>query len=108
MKYQKVHKPLDERDKLRKFRELDDEFAQALRQLDDPNSTMDIPTGPPVRSLEALEEEEAEKGVQVREELFQQRFEALLTEYGISQHDLRLLIETLLTAGRWTEEQVPV
>lgn len=111
MKYQKVHKPSDERDKLRKFRELDDAFAQALRQLEDPNSAMDIPTGPPVRSLEALEEEEAEKeaekSAERRDEQFQQQFEALLTEYHIAPHDLRQLIETLLTTGHWAEEQVP-
>lgn len=98
---------MDERDKLRKFRELDDAFAQALRQLEDPGSTMDIPTGPPVRSLEALEKEDAEKNAHLREEQFQQRFEALLTEYHIAPHDLRLLIETLITAGRWTDGQVP-
>ncbi|BBI74514.2 hypothetical protein HAALTHF_39090n [Vreelandella aquamarina] len=46
MKYQKVQKQLDEREKLRKFRELDDAFAQALRQLEDPDSDFDIPTGP--------------------------------------------------------------
>lgn len=46
MKYQKVQKQLDEREKLRKFRELDDAFAQALRQLEDPGSDFDIPTGP--------------------------------------------------------------
>lgn len=107
MKYQKVHKPLDERDKLRKFRELDDAFAQALRQLEDPNSATDIPTGPPVRSLEALEEEEAEKSAERRDEQFEQQFEALLTEYHIAPHDLRQLIETLLTTGRWAEEQAP-
>ncbi|MCA1772403.1 MAG: hypothetical protein LC677_07235 [Halomonas sp.] len=107
MKYQKVQKPMDERDKLRKFRELDDAFAQALRQLDDPGGAMDIPTGPPVRSLEALEEEDAEKQAQLREEAFQQQFEALLTEYHIDPHELRVLIETLLITGRWSEEQVP-
>ena len=58
MKYQKPHKPLDERDKLRQFRELDNAFAKALRDLDDPESQLAIPTGPPVRSLDALEQEE--------------------------------------------------
>jgi len=107
MKYQKVHKPTDERDKLRKFRELDDAFAQALRQLDDPNSAMDIPTGPPVRSLEALEEEEAEQNAERRDEQFERQFEALLTEYHIAPHDLRQLIETLLTTGRWSDGPMP-
>ncbi|MCZ0926568.1 hypothetical protein L0636_01560 [Halomonas janggokensis] len=107
MKYQKVQKPMDERDKLRKFRELDDAFAQALRQLEDPGSATDIPTGPPVRSLEALEEEDAEKQALLREEAFQQQFEALLAEYHMASHELRELIEALLASGRWTEEQVP-
>jgi hypothetical protein len=112
MKYQKVQKPIDEREKLRKFRELDDAFAQALRQLDDPESDFDIPTGPPVRSLAALEQEDVEtqqkEQQQEQERIFKQRFEALLREYGVGHDDLAELIEALLGYGVWQQDVVPV
>ena len=112
MKYQKVQKPIDEREKLRKFRELDDAFAQALRQLDDPESDFDIPTGPPVRSLAALEQEDVEtqqkEQQQERERIFKQRFEALMSEYGMDHDDLAELIEALLGYGVWQQDVVPV
>ncbi|MBS3667803.1 hypothetical protein [Vreelandella boliviensis] len=112
MKYQKVQKPIDEREKLRKFRELDDAFAQALRQLDDPESDFDIPTGPPVRSLAALEQEDEEaqqkEQQHERERIFKQRFEALLSEYGVDHNDLAELIEVLLGYGVWQQDIVPV
>ncbi len=114
MKYQKVQKPVDEREKLRKFRELDDAFAQALRQLDDPESDFDIPTGPPVRSLETLEQDDRETVQKEQEEqqealdqVFKQRFEALLSEYSVDRNDLRALIETLLAYGLWQEDAEP-
>ncbi|MGM0703508.1 MAG: hypothetical protein ACQEUG_14065 [Pseudomonadota bacterium] len=34
MKIQRTHRHLDEREKLRQFRELDDAFAQALREME--------------------------------------------------------------------------
>lgn len=111
MKYQKVQKPVDEREKLRKFRELDDAFAQALRQLDDPDSDFDIPTGPPVRSLAALEQDDVEakqkEQQQEQDRLFKQRFDALLNEYGLNHDDLAELIEMLLGYGLWQQDQVP-
>lgn len=111
MKYQKVQKQVDERDKLRKFRELDDAFAQALRQLDDPDSGFDIPTGPPVRSLAALEQEDVEAKQEEQqyeqERIFKQRLEALLSEYDFAHYDLAELAETLLTHGLWQQDVVP-
>ena len=111
MKYQKVQKPLDEREKLRKFRELDDAFAQALRQLDDPESGLDIPTGPPVRSLAALEQEDKEtlqkEQQHDQERIFKQRFDALLDQYGVDHNDLAELIEALLGYGVWHQDRVP-
>lgn len=111
MKYQKVQKPVDEREKLRKFRELDDAFAQALRQLDDPESDFDIPTGPPVRSLAALEQDDVEtqqkEQQEERERIFKQRFEALLIEYGVDHYDLAELIDTLLGYGLWQQDVAP-
>ncbi|WP_040481380.1 hypothetical protein [Vreelandella boliviensis] len=111
MKYQKVQKPVDEREKLRKFRELDDAFAQALRQLDDPDSDFDIPTGPPVRSLATLEKDDVEtqkkEQQQEQERIFKQRFEALLIEYGVDHYDLAELIDTLLGCGLWHQDIAP-
>ena len=80
MKYHKVSKQLDEREKLRKFRELDDAFAQALRQLEDPDSDFDIPTGPPVRSLAELEAEDQADQQKRRDELFGERLHTLMAE----------------------------
>lgn len=102
---------MDERDKLRKFRELDDAFAQALRQLDDPDSDFDIPTGPPVRSLAALEKDDLEakqeKQQLEQDDVFKQRFEALLSEYDLAHYDLVELSETLLSYGLWQLDVVP-
>lgn len=123
MKYQKAHKPIDERDKLRQFRELDDAFAKALRELEDPNNTLDIPTGPPVRSLAALEHEERElkeekqrltseeQRKQREEELaeaFRLRLETLLATAPLSRQELVKLIHALIEVGQWSFDQVPV
>ncbi|RUR31793.1 hypothetical protein [Vreelandella nanhaiensis] len=107
MKYHKAPKQLDEREKLRKFRELDDAFAQALRQLEDPNSDFDIPTGPPVRSLAALEEEDATERLQARERLFETQLKELMREYGQSGQAVRELIATLLSYDLWPEDEPP-
>lgn len=122
MKYQKAHKPIDERDKLRQFRELDDAFAKALRELEDPNNTLDIPTGPPVRSLAALELEEREQKEEnqrltceeqrrLREEelaeAFKVRLEALLATAPLSRQELVKLINALIEVGQWSLDQVP-
>ncbi|BCB62411.1 MULTISPECIES: hypothetical protein [Halomonadaceae] len=108
MKYQKVQKQLDEREKLRKFRELDDAFAQALRQLDDPDSDVDIPTGPPVRSLEALEADDQAAHERTQQARFAERLTALMIEYGQSDREVKELIETLLAYGLWEIDQLPV
>ncbi|PCF97497.1 hypothetical protein [Vreelandella nigrificans] len=108
MKYQKVQKQLDEREKLRKFRELDDAFAQALRQLDDPNNSMDIPTGKPVRSLADLEADDQAVLAEENDRVFKERFKALIGEYGLSDRELSELIQTLLTYERWELQTVPV
>ncbi|WP_075879242.1 hypothetical protein [Vreelandella massiliensis] len=111
MKYQKVHKPVDERDKLRQFRELDDAFANALRELDDPKGSLKIPTGPPVRSLAALEQEEQEQKEAEHKrdhaKAFRERFDALWAESPLTQAELLALIETLLRSGHWKDGEVP-
>lgn len=86
---------MDEREKLRKFRELDDAFAEALRDLDDPAARHDIPTGPPVRSLEAQQEDEA-----ARQEAFEQRLRDLMQEYAQPRENVTYLLRTLQSLGR--------
>lgn len=106
MKYQKTYKPLNEKDKLRQFRELDNAFAKALRDLDDPESQLAIPTGPPVRSLDALEQEEKQHALdQTRR--FQEQFHALMAESPLTSADFLALVETLLSTGHWQENEVP-
>ncbi|WP_447528797.1 hypothetical protein [Vreelandella sp. TE19] len=107
MKYQKEYKQVDERDKLRKFRELDDAFAQALRQLENPDNSFDIPTGPPVRSLKDLEEQDEKTRVEESERLFGERLKALCIENGYSEESVKALVEALVKGGRWTMDETP-
>jgi hypothetical protein len=86
---------MDEREKLRKFRELDDAFAEALRELEKPNSSLDIPTGPPVRSLEEREAEEAQQ----RQQAFEQRLKSLMSEYAQPRESVADLLRTMQTLG---------
>lgn len=101
MKQQTFAKPMDERDKLRRFKELDDAFADALRELDDPDSRLDIPTGPPVRSLEAQEQEHEEQRQQQDEDsrqlAFERQLNALMKEYAQSAESVRELLRALYT-----------
>jgi len=114
MKYQKPHKPLDERDKLRQFRELDDAFAKALRELEDPNNKLNIPTGPPVRSLASLEDDERKRREaqrpsieEQRAEEFRLRLEALLSTAPLSREELLDVIYTLVDLGQWPLDRAP-
>ncbi|MBA2778979.1 hypothetical protein H1D44_08705 [Halomonas kenyensis] len=86
---------MDEREKLRKFRELDDAFAEALRELEKPDSRLDIPTGPPVRSLEEREAEEAQQ----RQQAFEQRLKSLMSEYAQPRESVAALLRTMKTLG---------
>ncbi|MGR4068042.1 hypothetical protein [Billgrantia sp. C5P2] len=96
MRNQKPNRSMDEREKLRKFRELDDAFAQALRELEKPNSRLDIPTGPPVRSLAEMEEEEQQR----RQQAFETRLQSLMSEYAQPRESVTLLLRTLQMLGR--------
>lgn len=87
---------MDEREKLRRFRELDDAFAQALRDLDSPDVRMDIPTGPPVRPLEAQEAAESA----ATQESFERRLEALMQDYALPAESVSDLLRTLQALGR--------
>ncbi|PMR73529.1 hypothetical protein C1H69_17085 [Billgrantia endophytica] len=86
---------MDEREKLRKFRELDDAFAEALRELEKPNSRFNIPTGPPVRSLEEREANDE----QVRQHVFEQRLKALMNEHAQSKESVAMLLRTMQSLG---------
>ena len=114
MKYQKPHKPLDERDKLRQFRELDDAFAKALRELEDPNNKLNIPTGPPVRSLATLEDDERKLQEEERPSIeeqqaeeFRLRLEALLSTAPLSREELLDVIYTLVDLRQWPLDRAP-
>ncbi len=102
MKSHSPRPPMDEREKLRKFRELDDAFADALRELERPDSQLDIPTGPPVRSLQRLEEEEAAapQDQQARQRVFEERLRALMAEYAQPPESVSQLLQTLRSLGR--------
>ncbi|MBB3142055.1 hypothetical protein [Halomonas organivorans] len=86
---------MDEREKLRKFRELDDAFAEALRELESPDHQLDIPTGPPVRSLEEQEADE-----QSRQQVFEHRLKTLMTDYALPAESVSELLKTLQSLGR--------
>lgn len=86
---------MDEREKLRKFRELDDAFAEALKELENPDSRLDIPTGPPVRSLEAQERPDDEAVQQA----FERRLKALMQDYAQPAESVSRLLETLRSLG---------
>lgn len=96
MRNQRNNRSMDEREKLRKFRELDDAFAEALRELEKPNSRLDIPTGPPVRSLA---EQEAEAAQERRQQAFESQLEALISEYALPKQSVVLLLRTMQTLG---------
>ncbi len=67
---------MDEREKLRKFRELDDAFAQALRDMDGSTSQ------PAPEMAETVD--------------FETRLLALMEEYALSREAVRDLVETLV------------
>ncbi|MDR9440159.1 MAG: hypothetical protein RI841_11825 [Halomonas sp.] len=102
MKPHNPRQPLDERDKLRKFRELDNAFADALRELESPDSELDIPTGPPVRSRERLEQkaQSEPQDEQVLQRAFERRLKALMAEYAQSAESVSHLLQTLRSHGR--------
>ncbi|MFG6179197.1 hypothetical protein ACGTN6_18315 [Halomonas sp. THAF12] len=86
---------MDEREKLRKFRELDDAFAEALRELESPGRQLDIPTGPPVRSIEEQETDE-----QSRQQAFERRLKDLMKDYALPAESVSELLKTLQSLGR--------
>lgn len=93
MRYEKRPKPMDEREKLRKFRELDDAFADALAALDSGQAPRDMPT---VMSAQARREAEQRD----QQEAFERRVNALMQEYQQSSESVSLLMRTLQALGK--------
>ncbi|WP_299311564.1 hypothetical protein [uncultured Halomonas sp.] len=91
MKQQTHRKPLDEREKLRKFRELDDAFAEALRELDDPDARSRIPVGPPVAASRETQESDAV----AQEKDFEKRLQALMREHQQSAVQVAELLKLM-------------
>ncbi|MCW4151943.1 hypothetical protein OM427_20710 [Halomonas sp. 18H] len=89
MKYQNTRQPLDEREKLRKFRELDDAFAEALRDLEQPGEQ---PRSPAAETSEATPVE--------REVAFKQQLETLMREYALPAESVSDLLSTMKALGR--------
>nr|WP_110687651.1 hypothetical protein [Salinicola aestuarinus] len=73
---------MDEREKLRKFREIDDAFAQALRDMD---GSSPLPTSPPPESPD-----------------FETRLSLLMEEYALSRESVRHLVETLVECKQFS------
>lgn len=87
---------MDEREKLRKFRELDDAFAEALRELDDPDARSRIPVGPPV----AAPRDMLERDAAAKEKDFEKRLQALMQEYHQPAEQVVHLVQLLQQQGR--------
>ncbi|MDW5375397.1 hypothetical protein R6258_00565 [Halomonas sp. HP20-15] len=69
---------MDEREKLRKFRELDDAFAKALKEIETPSKE---PANHPQQN-------------------FEQRLRVLMGDFKQSDADVNELLKTLLELGR--------
>ncbi|EPC03447.1 hypothetical protein L861_18080 [Litchfieldella anticariensis FP35 = DSM 16096] len=97
MKYQKPHKAMDEREKLRKFRELDDAFAEALRELE--GITSKSSASPKIEETKSSEERRLE---QERENqlAFERRLKALMQEYALPEESVTTLMRTLVELGK--------
>jgi len=86
---------MDEREKLRQFRELDDAFAEALRELDGPDvgpDTSEVPS--------SLAEPPAREGEAPGQDHFEERLRALMQEYHQPAERVTDLLQTLRNLGR--------
>nr|WP_286009650.1 hypothetical protein [Salinicola sp. S1-1-2] len=77
---------MNERDKLRKFRELDDAFAQALRELDGGASRH--------------EKEEEKEEVVANSPGFEDRLHSLMNEYALTRVNVHEMLSTLIEYRR--------
>lgn len=97
---------MDEREKLRKFRELDDAFAQALLELEgtEPANAKSDKT-PEEHRLEEEKHrlgEEARRREEERERqlVFERRVKALMQEYAQPADSVSTLMRTLMELGK--------
>lgn len=91
LKRMKRHNPrnsMDEREKFRKFRELDDAFADALRALDKESQK------------EAEITEEPADAEASRQQHFEQRLMDLMKDYRQPAGNVSELLETMLALGK--------
>ncbi|MCK0767000.1 hypothetical protein ACFO0E_06400 [Chromohalobacter beijerinckii] len=81
---QAASRQMDEREKLRKFRELDDAFATALQELDGGGASNEdaAPQEPP----------------------FEERLQALMQEYNQSSQSVATLMRTIVEIGHASRE----
>ncbi|MGM1052798.1 MAG: hypothetical protein ACQEXO_10415 [Pseudomonadota bacterium] len=86
---------MDEREKLRQFRELDDAFAQALRKLDGPDDALGTSNAPPLIPATPVQEENPPGA-----EYFEPRLRELMQEYHQTVDQVADLLETLRSLGR--------
>lgn len=101
MKQQNTRQPVDEREKLRKFRELDDAFAEALRGLDAAESKPDTRSGASAGALAGRQDAAVEpQDEKARQRLFEERLRALMSEYAQPADNVSRLLETLRSLGR--------
>ncbi len=100
MKQQKFPKPMDEREKLRRFRELDNAFAEALRELD--GGAADAANSPSVGAdaVDVPDEALAEADTRDRQQDFERRLEALMLDYALPAESVSDLLQTLRALGR--------
>lgn len=84
---------MDEREKLRKFRELDHAFADALAALDSGEAPRDMP-----RVMSAAARREVDE--RDRQADFERRVAALMQEYQQSGESVSVLMRTLLALGK--------
>ncbi|QJQ96533.1 MULTISPECIES: hypothetical protein [unclassified Halomonas] len=85
---------MDEREKLRKFRELDDAFADALKELEG-SKPKPAAVSNELADAERLREQEREK-----QRIFEKRLKALMAEYAQPADSVSTLIRTLVKLGR--------
>ncbi len=91
MKQHTHRKPMDEREKLRKFRELDDAFAEALRELEAPANLDESPLEVAARPDQASDT--------ARQQDFEERLRALMHEYHQPAEQVAHLVQLLRQQG---------
>ncbi|MEC9483937.1 MAG: hypothetical protein UMU75_11570 [Halomonas sp.] len=87
---------MDEREKLRKFRELDDAFAQALRELESTSK----PADPEPQAEASASNEDAHQPPLQDTHEFERRLRTLMHDFQQSDASVNTLLRTMLELGR--------